>query len=524
MARLINSKYTQTITCNIRTLFEDGTETKRTIKKGDVVTGLRYVDYSKGAGEVVTVSGKVLAINYKSANPLNYKAKAPANCFDKDCQLKSLQIDASEQYSSKIVTVPLNEVVEDEGVTGVKRMKYDAAITVDIEMVYSDGSVVYQSLEPGDTLNDVKIIVPEEMKEINGNFTVDGFGYKMGSNSELTITGVILSNADTPAFVTPIKNILGATEVFSYPVTSADEAVEAISYMKTGDTLKLSDTIDARATALSFNGIDCEFDLNGQVVEAGGGPDSAVRVANGTLVLSGAGVIESALDYDRSHGSGVVQVTAGGKLVFDGANINAVREDPVNKGQFGIVVTSDGSVEFNDGEVKAGWYAISGNGTTTTADAVFEVNGGRLVSTSDFAIYLPHAGRVIINDGLVAGAAGGISANNGSIEIHGGTITSKGNGDTGEWSDGTSGQANAAINLNGRYGPVSLFIDGGYITAENGAAIVVAGTANPVTINISGGFFSAPVQPEWCASGYVPTEEPDENGYYTVVKEEVVEG
>jgi hypothetical protein len=185
---------------------------------------------------------------------------------------------------------------------------------------------------------------------------------------------------------------------------------------------------------------------------------------------------------------------------------------------------ADGSIEFNDGEIEAGWYGLSGNGAKTNADSEFVVNGGKIVSTSDFAIYLPHPGTVVINDGIVAGAAGGISANNGTIYIHGGTVTSKGNGDTGTWSDGTSGQANAAINLNGRYGPVALYIDGGYITAENGAAIVIAGTKNPVTVKISGGFFSAPVEAEWCADGYIPTTEPNEDGYYTVVKEETVEG
>jgi hypothetical protein len=71
---------------------------------------------------------------------------------------------------------------------------------------------------------------------------------------------------------------------------------------------------------------------------------------------------------------------------------------------------------------------------------------------------------------------------------------------------------------------VALYIDGGYITAENGAAIVIAGTKNPVTVKISGGFFSAPVEAEWCADGYIPTTEPNEDGYYTVVKEETVEG
>lgn len=524
MARLIKTKYEQTIFAKVTTVFESGEESVRTIRKGDIVEGLRYVDYVNGAGELKTVSGKVISLKYKVNNPLKYKASAPTNCFDIDCQLKELVIDASAQYESNIVTVPFMEILEDEGVTGVERMKFNAGIVLDMEMTYSDGSVVNQSLEPGDTLNDVKVLVPAERKEVNGNFTVDGFGYKIGAGGELVVNGVILSNDSTKAFVTEIKNILGATEVYNYPVNGAADAAEAISYMKTGDTLSLSGNLDAKSTLLGFSGIDATFDLAGKEVAVSGANDSAISVSSGVITLTGEGTVKNDADWDSSHGYGCIQVLNGGKLVVDGANVNAVREDPVNKGQFAIVLKDNGSVEFNEGRVEAGWYAIAGNGSSTNADSVMEINGGELISVADFAIYLPHPGRVVINGGLVAGAAGGISANNGTIEIHGGTVTSKGTGDTGTWSDGTSGQANAAINLNGRYGPVSLFIDGGYITAENEAPIVIAGTKNPVTINISGGFFSAPVQPEWCAAGYIPTEEPDENGYYTVVKEETIEG
>ena len=118
--------------------------------------------------------------------------------------------------------------------------------------------------------------------------------------------------------------------------------------------------------------------------------------------------------------------------------------------------------------------------------------------------------------GDIFGAAGAISTNAGAFVINGGNISSDGSGDTGSWSDGTSGQECAAINLNGKYAATSLEVNGGYITASGDTAIIISGTKNPVSINITGGYYSSPLNADWCAEGLKPTKTP-ENGYYTVI-------
>ena len=113
---------------------------------------------------------------------------------------------------------------------------------------------------------------------------------------------------------------------------------------------------------------------------------------------------------------------------------------------------------MNGGKIEAGWYAVSGNGTNRTYDGDITINGGELVSVADYAIYNPQKGTLAVNGGVVCGQAGGIALNAGDLVMSGGTVTSKGKGDTGDWGDGTGGLDNAAINVNAKYGDAAAKI------------------------------------------------------------------
>lgn len=68
-------------------------------------------------------------------------------------------------------------------------------------------------------------------------------------------------------------------------------------------------------------------------------------------------------------------------------------------------------------------YAISGNGTVT---GDITINGGKITSAEDSAIYLPHGGTCVINAGEIEGKDG-IYQKSGNLIVNGGSI--KGNGD-----------------------------------------------------------------------------------------------
>ena len=170
---------------------------------------------------------------------------------------------------------------------------------------------------------------------------------------------------------------------------------------------------------------------------------------------------------------------------------------------------------MTDGTIKASWYAVSGNGTNNTQNSVIDISGGELISTADYAVYLPQSGTTNITGGTIYGEAGGVSIQRGTLNISGeALITSKGTGDTGNWGDGTGGQDAAAVNIAANYGDCTVKISGGELTAEENALITKAESNHNIDFSITGGTFSSDVS-AYVAANY-ECNGPDEDGNYTV--------
>ena len=303
-------------------------------------------------------------------------------------------------------------------------------------------------------------------------------------------------------------------------VTDPSQVADVIANVGAGETVIVEVPVDTtNGKALNISTDDVSLVLT-KTLTCDGSNTSGIRVTNGSVEISGTGIITTTTPYDRNHASGVVGITTGGEVTFNGGGVSAVvADDPVNKGQFGITVYGDGKLTVNDGEFKAGWYCISGNGSQTNMNSVTEINGGTFTSVADYAIYHPHAGSLIINDGYISGAAGAIAANNGYIEINGGTIAVLGGGDTGDSSDGTGGLGNAAINLNARYGDIVCRIYGGTFIADDDNIMIATGTAHNVDLQIFGGRFTSKPDASWLAEGCTCTDTPDAEGYYVVTQD-----
>lgn len=296
--------------------------------------------------------------------------------------------------------------------------------------------------------------------------------------------------------------------------------VAAVAAAQADDVVKLLDNVDLMATGLTI-AENITLDLNGFNIKAGEQIDNDIVVPAGkklTLVDNSAnaeGKIYTEQAYTGSAtGYGVVRVA--GEFLMQSGNIYAVIEsDPANLGQFAVVLGAGGKATIEGGQIKAGWYAISNNGNNTGSTII--VSGGELISTADFAIYNPaKESTVTVSGGVVYGAAGGIAMNRGELTVTGGTITSKDQGTTGTWGDGTGGMSNAAISASGKYESVEVEISGGTIIAEGTAVMITNGTTNPVEVAISGGQFSHVVPAEYCAPGFAPVTEPNAQGKYEV--------
>ena len=275
--------------------------------------------------------------------------------------------------------------------------------------------------------------------------------------------------------------------------------------------ITLTEDVDLSATKGYTVQGNVTIDLDGHNLKVANTKSGRIVVPSGaTLTLKDSkpsgnpGKVYTETKYTGAAGYTMIEA-AGGTFILDGAAIDANLENPSSNGQFAVGVTNGGTVTVESGTIEAGWYAIAGNGTDQNAQSKINIKGGTLVSTSDYALYLPHNCVTTITDGIVTGKAGGIAQRSGTLNIQGGRIASEGTGDTGEWNDGTSGMGNAAVNVGdnakGLYNNVKVDISGGDFTAAGNAVSVNVGTStNQYTAEVSiiGGTFANDV------SAYVP--------------------
>ena len=350
------------------------------------------------------------------------------------------------------------------------------------------------------------------------NASVSGGTFSSAVKEEYCATGYIpTANADGTYGV---KEGVYVAQIRDVKYETLQAAIDAATAEQ---TVTLLTNLDLSATGLTIaKDKAVTLDLNGKTLKLANTNSGNIKVV-GKLTLqdstdtakngTGTGKVWTETPYISGKQDKVlIAAIDGGTFVMESGLIDAASftADNTNEGQFAVSVqneNADATVIINGGCIKAGWYAIAGNGQDTTYNGNITVNGGILESTADYAIYHPHSGTTTINGGVVFGAAGGVSLNRGKLIVNDGIITSKGTGTTGDWGDGTGNQNAAAINVNAQYGSTSVEIKGGKITAEKDAILLTNGKDG--TISVSGGTFSSAVKEEYCATGYIPTANAD---------------
>ena len=270
-------------------------------------------------------------------------------------------------------------------------------------------------------------------------------------------------------------------------------------------------------------GKDVVLDMNGHSILGVNANGGNIEVTSGKLTLkdskeNSTGRIYTETPYNVSgflYSTPIVNVTDGEFVMESGHIYTVIPENTAANGQYGVGAWGSSKITINGGTIESGWYAIAGNGNETKSTTI-TINGGTLVSTADYAIYHPQPGKLTVNDGAVIyGQAGAIAMKKGELEVNGGTLTSKGKGNTGNWGDGTGGLGNAALNFCKPYGNVSATIKGGTITAEGDAVVIDAKptAGKEVTLAISGGTYSSDVS-QYCVEGFTAT--PNTDGTYGI--------
>ena len=277
--------------------------------------------------------------------------------------------------------------------------------------------------------------------------------------------------------------------------------------MTTGSNL----TVDA--------GKDIVLDMNGHSIK-GSNADNKNILVLGKLTLkdtkeNSTGKIYSEDPYKSGVDKVLIYIDGNGEFVMESGHINTVLPNSVDNGQFAIGSFGSSKVTINGGTIEGGYSAISGYGDKNY-NTTITINGGTLICPMDYAIYHPQPGKLTINEGAtIYGGGGAICMRQGELEINGGTLTSKGKGNTGNWGDGTGNMGNAALNFSKPYGNVTATVKGGTITAEGDAVLIDAKptVGKEVSLAISGGTYSSDVS-KYCVEGFTST--PNADGTYGI--------
>ncbi len=482
-------------------------------------------DYAQGYVAALVAAGVIKGVTDETVGPqLNITRAATVAILDRAIAVyadtEGAEIDASE---GGFILVAAENVVIKNAPAGTKVLVAPAAedLTVNGKKVESDQTYIVPENKPttpvhSHSYDTSKWVVDDtyhwHAANCGHDLTIDKAEHTFGDDNICTVCGQLKSSE-------AVAQINGK----NYASLTA-----AIAVAVDGDTVTLVKDCDISNSQLVISASkSITLDLGGKVIKATN-TESGNILVYGTLTLadssdeakdgSGTGKIYTDTVFtSQATGKCVINAQAGGTFIMESGLIDTASEIENNEdnGQFAVGMwndTAEAKVVINGGKIKAGWYAVAGNGQSKTYDGEIIINGGILESVADYAIYLPHKGTTTINGGTIYGAAGGITIQRGTLKVNGGTITSKGTGSTGTWGDGTGGLDAAAVNVWAKYGTSTVEIAGGTFIAET-KALFITNTENDGSISITGGTFSSDPS-AYVAEGYKAVQ--GENGYTIV--------
>ena len=360
----------------------------------------------------------------------------------------------------------------------------------------------------------VELINDNNVADAKSAFKLKGGTYSSDVSALLDENSVAVKQGDNYVVTTYYAQV-GETKH-----ATLQEAADAAA---AGQTVKVLNDVDMTTDGnLTVNeGKDIVLDMNGHSIKGANANNKNILV-RGKLTLkdskeNSTGKIYSEDPYKTGVDKALIYVDDNGEFVMESGHVNTYLPNSVANGQFAIGAFGNSKVTIKGGTIEGGYSAITGYGDPND-NTTITINGGTLICPMDYAIYHPQPGKLTINEGAtIYGGAGAICMKSGELEINGGTLTSKGKGNTGNWGDGTGGLGNAALNFCKPYGDVKAIIKGGTITAEGDAVLIDAKPTEgkTVTLAIEGGTYSSDVS-KYCAAGFTAT--PNADGTYGITK------
>lgn len=453
-----------------------------------------------GTYDNVTVTGEVSSTN----SPVKIPTKTPGNIVTKTLSLQNVPSSTSLEIMD-LSAEPENSV--DNLVFSIPTNEIEGYDPLDLTVNMPNTTVTLAGNGGKATYGEVTASTAENTLILSSGVTVQNVIVNKGNirvNSGAVLSAIERGGGNTAQVI--IYKEEGATipegldtNTFVVKDVTIDELKSVFAnggeYVLNSDLSIIGENLTVPADK------NVTLDLNGHTLTAANGQSSGIVVL-GTFTLKdtqGTGVIKATKKYSDgglTYSAGIIEVNgSNASMIMQGGNIEAALENATSNGQYGVTVWNGGTFTMTGGKIEAGWYAVSGNGTSS---GNININGGTLISTADYTLYLPQEGTTTISNGTITGAAGAIGMRDGTLNITGGTLTSTGTGDTGQWSDGSSSMDNAVLNIGGgttnTYGNCTINISGGEFIAQ-GNSVNIEKNASPkhtITLSVTGGTFNDP--------------------------------
>ena len=324
----------------------------------------------------------------------------------------------------------------------------------------------------------------------------------LASGSDVNTIPTIDLSADETVSKTA-KGDLGTEDDFVAAVGDDQFVTLASAFANAEDDSTITLLRDVKLTSGIDVRNDVTLDLNGRTITISADP--SVRNA---FIVNSEGVTftirdsghTGAIRSNRTDNSNVISVS-NGNLIVESGNIS--------NQWYVIYVSGSGHATVRGGTLTSEVASVlSTNGSNSespdySGNAVMNVEGGKLVSTQDIAIYVP-AGTLNVSGGEIVGATA-IYAKSGITNITGGTIQGTGEKrDFQHTSNGCYPTGDAIVIEACGYpnGEATIQISGGSVSSDYNTALAYYqyGLNVAKKIEVSGGAFSTPVIKNFLAS------------------------
>ena len=396
-------------------------------------------------------------------------------------------------------------------------------------------------------------------KATSDNFEVSGGSFNKSISDGFCADGFIpTKNADGTYGVKEGKYVakIGSTkyETFEDAVKAASrKTITLLDDISLSSTVTVNKKVTIDLNQKTLTGTD-NYILNigakGNVTIMNGSinvSDSGSAItAYGTLALNDVDITGKATDYSLLYVNQNANVTSDKDTTITATDATSSAPYPTIfiSGQDSDGNTYDPTLNIYGTVSAAKAPAIQGNGTDRGTSHI-NIYDGALIKSNKLAIYLPQICDVNITGGTVTGYCG-IGIKSGTLNVSGGTVQGVANdnviGDQYSQTNGISydGSAimidsyigyagNVTINIsdnakieslhstaireigndNSQTNMVALNITGGEITGADGSDAVLVRETTAPTVAISGGTFTTAVSEDYCADGFIPTQNAD---------------